>query len=153
MSKEGNMKVILLKDVKAQGKAGEVITVSDGYAVNYLIKNKLAEEATAARLAQLKTKQEAVAHHKAVEKQQFMELAKKLNVATVTLKVKCGETGKIFGSIQSANIADALAAQGLVVDKKKIVLPDPIKSVGVYKVEIRPYPEVSAKLTVKVEAQ
>ena len=82
-----------------------------------------------------------------------MELAKKLNVATVVLKVKCGETGKVFGSIQSANIADALAAQGLVVDKKKIVLPDPIKSVGVYKVEIRPYPEVSAKLTVKVEAQ
>lgn len=144
------MKVILLKDVKAQGKAGEVITVSDGYAVNYLFRNNLAEEATPGKLAQLKDKQSAVAHHKEEEKQEYVALCKKISGMTVQLSVKCGEGGKVFGSIQSANISDALAKQGVSIDKKKIVLAEPIKSVGTYKVEIKPYPETSATLTVVV---
>lgn len=146
------MKVILLKDVKAQGKAGDIINVSDGYATNYLFRNGLAKEATAGAVAAAADKKAAQEHRRAVEKEEFTELCKRIDRTSVTLSVKCGEQGKVFGSIQSANIADALAAQGIVIDKKKIVLSEPIKSVGEYTVDVRPYPEVGAKLKVIVKA-
>lgn len=145
------MKVILLKDVKAQGKAGEIINVSDGYAANYLFKNKLAEEATAARIAEISQKKASAQHHKDEEKKHFEELARTINKLSITVKVKCGENGKVFGSIQSANIADELKrAHGIDIDKKKFVIDSPIKSTGEYKVDIHIYSEIKCKLTVVV---
>lgn len=144
------MKVILTADVKGQGKKGEVINVSDGYARNFLFKNGLATEATAAALNSVKLKQEADEHRRAVERAAALELAEKLKTAEVVVRIKVGENGKLFGSLQSQAIADALANQGIEVDKKKIVLAEPIKTLGTYTVVVKPYAEISAKLTVKV---
>ncbi len=144
------MKVILTKDVKAQGKKGDVIEVSDGYARNYLFKNNLAIEATSVNLNSLKMSKDAADHRKTVEKAEALELAKKLNAMTVTIKIKVSETGKIFGAILAQNIASALELEGIVIDKKKIILPEPIKTVGVHTVTVKPYAEVSAKLKVSV---
>lgn len=147
------MKVILVKDVKAQGKKGDVIEVSDGYAKNYLFKNDLAIEATSVNLNSLKISKEAADHRKSVEKAEAEELAKKLNNITVTIKMKVSETGKIFGALNTQAIADALEKEGIVIDKKKIVLPEPIKTVGNHTVTVKPYAEVSAKLKITVVSE
>lgn len=147
------MKVILIQDVKAQGKKGDIIDVSDGYARNFLFKNKLAIEANSVNLNSLKLSKEAADHHKAVEKAEAEALAKKIDGMTVTIKMKVSETGKIFGALNTQAIADALAGSGITVDKKKIVLPQPIKTVGTHSVIIKPYAEVSAKLTVVVTGE
>lgn len=144
------MKVILLKDVVSQGKAGELLDVSDGYARNYLIKNKLAIEATQAKINEINQKKEAEERKRAKERAEWLEKAKIIDQTKITLKVKCGAGGKVFGSIQSANIADELKKQGIEVDRKKIVLPNPIKTAGEYEIEIRPYPEITAKLKLSV---
>ena len=144
------MKVILIKDVKAQGKKGDVIEVSDGYAKNYLFKNNLAIEATSVNLNSLKMSKDAADHRKSVEKAEAEELAKRLNGMTITIKLKVSETGKIFGALNTQAIADALEKEGITIDKKKIVLPEPIKSVGMHTVTVKPYAEVSAKLKVSV---
>ena len=144
------MKVILTQDVKAQGKKGDVIDVSDGYARNYLIKNGFAKEATSVNLNSLEISNEAEAHRKAVEKAEAIKLAEKLNGSTVTVKLKVSETGEIFGALNTQSIADALASQGISIDKKKIVLPEPIKTVGSHTVIIKPYAEVQATLKVVV---
>ncbi|HEY8423582.1 MAG TPA: 50S ribosomal protein L9 [Clostridia bacterium] len=144
------MKVILLKDVNTKGKAGDLIEVSDGYARNYLLKNKLAIEATPEKINEIKQKQEALSRKKAQEKEYWTNIAAQLNSTEITLKVKSGENGKIFGSIQSANIADELKKLGFDIDKKKIVLPQPIKTTGSYSIEIKPYPEITAKIKVHV---
>ena len=144
------MKVILTQDVKEQGKKGDVIDVSDGYARNYLIKNGFAKEATSVNLNSLMISNEAEAHRKAVEKAEAVKLAEKLNGSTVTVKLKVSETGKIFGALNTQSIADALASQGISIDKKKIVLPEPIKTVGSHTVIIKPYAEVQATLKVVV---
>lgn len=147
------MKVILVKDVKAQGKKGDVIEVSDGYAKNYLFKNDLAIEATSVNLNSLKISKEAADHRKSVEKAEAEELAKKLNNITVTIKMKVSETGKIFGALNTQAIADALEKEGIIIDKKKIVLPEPIKTVGNHTVTVKPYAEVSAKLKITVVSE
>lgn len=144
------MKVILTKNVPSQGKAGDLIDVSDGYAVNYLIKNKLAIEATSAKINEINQQRAAKEHKLAMEKEFWKGQAKVLSDTVVNLKVKAGAGGKVFGSIQSANISDELKKMGIDLDKKKIVLPDPIKNIGTYHVEVRPYPEISAKITVVV---
>ncbi len=144
------MKVILLKDVQAQGKAGELIDVSDGYARNYLIKNKLAIEATQAKINEINQKKEADERRRKKEREEWLQKATVINKTHITLKVKCGAGGKVFGSIQSANIADELKKQGIEIDRKKIVLPNPIKNAGEYEIEIRPYPEITAKLKLSV---
>lgn len=147
------MKVILLKDVKGQGKKNDIIEVSDGYARNFLLKNGLAKEATATNVNSINIAKKAEEHRKAVEKAEAVELAKKLGEISVTVKIKVGETGKLFGALNTQAIADAIKAQhGLDIDKKKIVLAEPIKSVGVYTVTVKPYAEVSAKLKVTVAA-
>ncbi len=146
------MKVVLLQDVKGQGKKNDVINVSDGYARNFLIKNKLAVEATATMINSLNISKAADEHRKAVEKAEAVALAKKLEGTTVVVKIKVGETGKLFGSLNTQNVADALASQGFNVDRKKIVIDGVIKSVGSYTVVVKPYAEVSAKITVRVEA-
>ncbi len=147
------MKVILIKDVKAQGKKGDLINVSDGYAKNYLFKNELAIEATSVNLNSLKISKEAADHRKSVEKAEAVVLAEKLNNMTVTVKMKVSETGKIFGALNTQAIADALEKEGLSIDKKKIVLPEPIKTVGDHTVTVKPYAEVSAKLKVRVVSE
>ncbi len=148
------MKVILNKDVKGTGKAGELVNVSDGFARNMLFPKGLAIEATAGNVRQLEKKKAIEAEKKAEEKAAAKAMAEKINETSVVIKTKAGDGGKIFGSITSKDIADALKAQyGIEVDKKKVQLGNPIKNIGEMSVDIKLYPEVSATLKVKVEAQ
>lgn len=146
------MKVILTQDVKAQGKKGDIVNVSDGYARNYLFKNNLAVEANATNVNSVNLQKAAVVHHKAEEKAAAVALAAKLNQTSVHIKIKTGENGRLFGALNTQAIADALRNSGIEVDKRKIVLAEPIKALGSYKVQVKPYAEVSATLTVIVEA-
>lgn len=147
------MKVILLEDVKTLGKKGEVVEVSDAYARNVLLKKKQGLEATSANLNDLKLKkanQEKVAAENLATAQ---ELAKKLENASVTLKVKAGEAGRLFGSISSKEIAEAVKEQlGYEIDKKKILLTNPLKSLGTMDVPIKLHTKVTAELKVNVES-
>ena len=148
------MKVILNKDVKGTGKAGDVVTVSDGYARNMLIPRGLATEATQSNIRQLE-KQKAIAAEKtAEEKAAAQELAEKLNKASIKMKIKAGEGGRIFGSITSKDIADAINMQlGMDIDRKKVKLDAPIKQVGQTDVDMRLYQDVNAKIKVIIEAE
>ena len=146
------MKVILLKDVKGQGKKNDVIEVSDGYGRNFLIKNGLATIATSTQVNSINISKAAEENRKAAEKAEAIKLAKELETKTVVVEIKTGETGKLFGALNTQAIADALKKQGVDIDKKKIVLSDPIKSVGEYTITVKPYAEVSAKLKVIVKA-
>lgn len=148
------MKVVLLKDVPKQGKKGDVIEVSDGYARNFLIPRKLAMEATASILNDIKGKQEAKEFHKQKEKEEAQKIAKKINNISVTLKAKAGDNGKLFGSITSQAISDALKKEhNIKIDKRKINVGDGLKVTGESKVEVRVYPEIVAKLTVIIEKE
>lgn len=147
------MKVVLLKDVKAQGKKGDVINVSDGYARNFLLPRGLAIEATNLALNDLKGKKEAEAFRKDTEIAEAKALAEKINGVTVELSAKAGENGKLFGSITAADVADGLKMQHhVVIDKKKFALADGIKHTGVTEVEVKVYPAISAKINVNVTA-
>lgn len=148
------MIVILNRDVKGTGKAGDIVKVSDGYARNMLIPKGYAKEATEGNVRNLEKQKAIAAEKKAEEKAAAQALAEKINAASVTIKTKAGEGGRIFGSITSKDIADALADQKkLAVDKKKIQLDNPIKQTGEMTVDIRLYPEVMAKLKVTVTAE
>ena len=147
------MKVILTKDVKAQGKAGEVIDVSDGYARNYLLPNGLAKQATSSAMNAIKISKEAEERRRKIEHDEAVELCKKLASVTGTVKIKTGANGKLFGALNTAAISDALKAQGYDLDKKKIVLSEPIKQLGRYTVQIKPFAEVSGKVNIVVEAE
>ena len=148
------MIVILNKDVKVTGKAGDIVKVSDGYARNMLIPKGYAKEATEGNVRNLEKQKAIAAEKKAEEKAAAQALAEKINAASVTIKTKAGEGGRIFGSITSKDIADALADQKkLTVDKKKIQLDNPIKQTGEMTVDIKLYPEVMAKLKVTVTAK
>lgn len=147
------MKVILLKDVKGSGKAGDVVNVSDGYAVNYLFRQGLAQPATAQNLSALEAKRANELYKKEVALKEAKELAGKLEAVTLGLTVSVGANGKLFGALSSQSIADALEKAGLSVDKKKIALDQPIKQVGNYKVTVKLHPEVSAKVNVCVSAK
>jgi len=145
------LKVILLEDVKKLGKKGDLVDVSDGYARNFLFPRNLAKEATEGSLKQLKQEKDALAKKKQKELEQAKELAKVLSNTTVTLKVKAGEQGKLFGSVTSKDISEALKKQyNIEVDRRKIELQEPIKSLGSYKVDVKLAPEVDAKLSVKI---
>ena len=141
------MKVILLQDVKGSGKKNDVIEVSDGYARNCLFKKKLAVEATSNAVNGQK---KAAEFHKAEEVKKWKDVAASLNGKEITCYVKCGENGKFFGSVTSKEIADNLVGLGYDVDKRKVILKDAIKSAGVYPVEIKFLPDVTAKIKVKV---
>ena len=148
------MIVILNKDVKGTGKAGDVVKVSDGYARNMLIPKGLATEATQGNIRHLEKQKAIAAEKKAEEKAAAKKQAEKIGKLTVTLKTKAGDGGKIFGSITSKDIAEGLKSQhGIEVDKKKIQLSSPIKQTGEMSVDIKLYSEVSAELKVKVEAE
>lgn len=145
------MKIILLEDVKALGKKGEIVDVSDGYARNCIIPKKLGVEANAKNRNDLKLQK---ANADKVAKEQLeaaRELAGVLETKEVILKMKSGEGGKAFGSVSSKEIAQAAKEQcGLELDKKKIQLPEPIKALGVYEVGVKLHPKVTGQLKVKV---
>jgi len=145
------MIVILLKDLKGTGKAGDVVKVSDGYARNLLIPKGIAREATEGNVRSLE-KQKAIAAHKEEEsRDKALRMAEQLSGLTVVIATKGGESGRLFGSITAKDIAEALLAQhGIELDKKKIVLDSPIKVTGETEVPVKIYPEVTAKLHVKV---
>ena len=148
------MIVILNRDVKGTGKAGDIVKVSDGYARNMLIPKGYAKEATEGNVRNLEKQKVIAAEKKAEEKAEAQALAEKINERSVTIKTKAGEGGRIFGSITSKDIADALADQHkLTVDKKKIQLDNPIKQTGELTVDIKLYPEVMAKLKVTVTVE
>lgn len=145
------MIVILTKDVKGTGKAGEVVKVSDGYARNMLLPKGLAREATEGNVRSLE-KQKAIAEEKRQEQKAAAEKqAEKLEKIVVTVETKGGENGKLFGSITSKDIADALEKQeGISLDKKKIVMDGPIKQAGETTVMVKLFQDVSAEMKVKV---
>lgn len=147
------MKVILLQDVKGQGKKGEVVDVNEGYARNFLVKKGFAEIATASKLNDLTQKKSAADFHKAEEIKATKEMAKEINGKLFTVKIKAGANGKVFGSVTSQNVSDALQLAGYAVDKKKIVLSSPIKNLGEYKVDLKLLEGISAKIRISVEAE
>ena len=145
------MKVILLQDVKGSGKKGEVKEVNDGYARNFLLKRGLAQIADAGSLNALEQKRKAEEYHYEQDRLAALALKDSLASRTVVVNVKCGENGRIFGSVTSKEISEKLASEGIEIDKKKIVLKDPIKQEGVYTLDVRLFPEIVGKLIVKVE--
>ncbi len=148
------MQVILLKDVKGVGKAGQVAKVSDGYARNMLIPGKLAMEATAANLKVLEKKRASIEAQRALDLQVAQELKGKLEDCTLTPRAKAGDGGRLFGAITSKDIAEELEKQYMItLDKKKIELSQPIKTVGEHEVELKLFTGVSARLKVSVEAE
>lgn len=145
------MKVILKADIKGVGKKGELINASDGYARNYLFPRKLALEATEANMKVYEAQKAKEAKKKAEELEAAKELAKKVSGVEVKIFAKAGENGKLFGSITSKDVADQIKKQlEIEVDKRKVELTEAIKVAGVYEVEVKIYPEVSAKLKVNV---
>lgn len=144
------MKVILLSDVKGKGKKGELCSVSDGYARNFLFPKNLAVEADKAAMSELKSREAAAEHHRQEEIDAARATAAELDGKAVTLSARAGENGKLFGSITAKEIADAVAKQlGVSVDKKKLSVAD-IKSFGEYTAEVKLLAGISAKITVKV---
>lgn len=147
------MKVVLTADVKNKGKKGDIINVNDGYATNFLIPKGLAVAATTAAVHETNQKKAAEEARKAKELAAAKEAAAKLDMATVTVSVKCGESGKLFGSVTSKEIAEELKKQGYDVDKKNILLEEPIRKIGRQTVEVKLYPGVKTKINVVVNGE
>ena len=145
------MKVILLQDVKGKGKKGQMIEVSDGYARNFMLPKKMAIEATTDAINTMKMNDKATQERIAREKAEALAISKKLREMTLTVTAKGGGAGRLFGSVTNQEIADALAKQGIKLDKRKIVLNENIKNVGTYTVNCKLGYEISAPLTVKIE--
>ena len=145
------MQVVLLEDVKALGKKGQIVNVNDGYARNFILPKKLGVEANSKNLNDLKLKKANDDRIAAEQLAAARELGAKLDESSVTLTIKAGEGGKAFGSVSSKEIASAIASQlSLDIDKKKLVLPEPLKTFGVHEVPIKLHKEVTGKLAVKV---
>ncbi|KUF34323.1 MULTISPECIES: 50S ribosomal protein L9 [Lysinibacillus] len=145
------MKVVFLKDVKGKGKKGEIKNVADGYAQNFLIKNGYAAEANAQALSQLDGQKKLEAKNAAAELAEAQALKEKLEALTVEVKAKSGEGGRLFGSVSTKQIADALQkVHGIKIDKRKMTLPDGIRALGFTNVPVKLHHEVSATLKVHV---
>lgn len=147
------MQIILQEDVEKLGNRGQIVTVAEGYARNFLLPRKLALEATPGNMKRLEKMRSAFAKKEATEKESAQTLAELLATVTLTISRKAGENDQLFGSVTSGDIAEGLAAQGYTIEKRKIALTDPIKLVGEYQVPIKLFREISAnvKLTVKKE--
>jgi len=148
------MEIILLEDVKSLGKRDEIVKVSDGYARNFILPKKLGVEKSPKTLAELeKRKADEAARLKAIL-DEAKALAEKINASTVNLTIKGGEGGRIFGSVSTKEIGQAVKTQlGYEIDKKKMVLNDPIKNFGTYHVPVKLHPQVTAELTVRVDSE
>lgn len=148
------MKVIFMQDVKGQGKKGEIKNVSDGYAKNFLIPKGAAIEATNSNLNDLKGKNDSIQYKKDTEEENARNLSKKLETIAVKISAKSGENGKLFGSITSKDLADALKKQySIDIDKRKFNLPDGIKSIGEFNVTIKLYTGITGTLKVMVVSE
>lgn len=148
------MKVILKQDVKGLGRKDDLVNVSDGYARNFLFPRGLAVEANESNLNIVKTRKEAEKSKKDRELAQARKLAEELRNVEVVIRAKTGENGKLFGSITSKDISDKLKEDfRLDIDRKKIVMPDAIKSTGAYELDVKLYPEVSGRLKVRIESE
>ena len=145
------MKVILLDNIKGVGKKDEVINASDGYARNFLFPKKLAVEANNENMSKLKAKKQSEQYKKDVNKENAEKIAKKLDDITLTIKVKAGENGKIFGGVTSKEISEGLKKQYKIdIDKKKIILNENIKNLGSFDISMKLFEGVTGKLKVKV---
>ncbi len=148
------MKVIFIQDVKGQGKKGEIKNVSDGYAKNFLIPKGVAIEATASNLNDLKGKNDSIQYKKDTEEENARNLSKKLETISVKISAKCGDNGKLFGSITSKDLSDSLKKQhNIDIDKRKFNLPDGIKSIGEFNVNIKLYAGITGTLKVIVVSE
>jgi len=147
------MEVILKQDVPNLGHEGEVVKVADGYGRNYLLPRKLAMQASEANKAVIEQMKAAAARRFATEKAKAQELAAKLEPVVISFTRKSGEQGHLFGSVTTADIAAGLAAQGFEIDRRKVQLSEPLKSVGEYTVAIRLHREVTVHVKVKVAAE
>ena len=147
------MKVILTQDIKGQGKKGQLVEVSDGYARNFLFPRGLAKEANATNLNVMHGQQEAEAYRKQMALDEANQMAEKLKTLSVLIKAKAGENGKLFGSVTSKEVTEELLKQHHIkLDKKKLNLPDGIKSLGTTDVEVKLHPGVTGIIKVKVES-
>ena len=147
------MKVILMQDIKGVGKKDTIINANDGYARNFLFPKKLAVEANKENLAKLKSKQNSEAHKKDLEKQKAEELKQKLSKIELRINVKAGENGKIFGSITSKEVSAELKKQyNIEIDKKKIILKEPIKELGAFTLDIKLHEGIMGKLKINILA-
>lgn len=145
------MKVILTQDVRGKGKKGQMIEVSDGYARNYMLPRRIAVEATADNVNTMRMNDKAVAERVARERAEALEISKKMKNLTVTVAAKGGGAGRLFGSVTTQEIADALKAQtGISLDKRKIFLDEAIKNVGTYTVKCKLGYEITSQFTAKV---
>ncbi|MNO61331.1 50S ribosomal protein L9 [compost metagenome] len=145
------MKVIFIKDVKGQGKKGQVKEVSEGYAANFLLPRGLVRPATEGNVKTLENQAAAEQRRKDNEKEEAQQLGKKIDELTLTMKAKSGEGGRLFGAITSKQIAETLAStQSISIDKRKIELGEPIRHLGVFQVSIKLHTEVKATLKVQV---
>lgn len=148
------MQVILTQDVKGQGKKGQMVKVSDGYARNYLLPKGLATEATKSNINVLKGKRESLEYKIKTETEEAQKIADKMKEIEVVIKAKAGGNGKLFGSVTSKDVSEALTAQHHIkLDKKKFVMPDGIKLLGVTEVPVKIYTGITGTLKVKVEEQ
>lgn len=145
------MEVVLLEDVKALGKKGQIVKVNDGYARNFILPKKLGIEATSKNLNDLKLQKANEARVAAEQLKEAQDLGTRLSASSVTLAIKAGEGGRAFGSVSGKEIAAAIESQlGIEIDKKKLVLPEPLKTFGAHEVPVKLHKDVIAKLTVKV---
>ena len=145
------MEIVLLQDVKALGKKGEIVKVNDGYARNFILPKKLGVEATTKNLNDLKLQKANEAKIAAEQLAAAKELAAQIEKSSVTLSIKAGEGGRTFGSVSTKEIEKAVSDQlGLTIEKKKMVLTDPIRTIGTHEVPVKLHKDVTAKLTVKV---
>ena len=146
------MKVILTQDVRGQGKRGQMIEVSDGYARNFLLPRKLAQEATADNINTMRMNDQATQERQAKERAEALDLRNRMKDMTVVVTAKGGGAGRLFGSVTNTEVSEALAKQaGVQLDKRKIVLDEPIKSVGVYTVKCKLGYEINAELKIEVK--
>ena len=146
------MDIILIQDVKSLGKKGEIVKVSDGYARNFILPKKLGLEANAKNLNDLKLQKAAQAKLEKEQLEAAQELGRKIDGSAVTIRIKTGENGRVFGSVSVKEIAEAMQEQlGLTIDKKKISLANPIRNEGTFTATVKLHPQVTSELTVKVE--
>ena len=147
------MKVLLLQDVKGQGKKDQIVDVSDGYARNFLFPKKLAVVADNKAINEVKNKEASKQYKIETEKAAARAIAEKLSEITLKIQTGAGADGRLYGSVTSKDIAEALSKQyGITIDKRKIVMPDPIKAYGTYNFDVRLYPEIVGKVKVTVGA-